>query len=242
MNKKAIIMGASSGIGNEVARLLLSRGWTLGVAARRTAPLEQLAREWPGKVKFAAIDANAGEAGARLLALIEALGGANLYLHVSGVGWQNMSLEADKELATVETNALGFARLVGEAYRYFARTGGGHIAVVSSVAGTKGLGAAPAYSASKAFDAVYVQALEQQARMRGLDIRFTDIRPGFVKTDLLGGKPYPMLMDKRRVAALIVKAIGDKRHVAVIDARWRLLTALWRRVPRWLWRRMKVGG
>lgn len=242
MNKKAIVMGASSGIGNEVARLLLARGWTLGVAARRTAPLEQLAREWPGQVTVAAIDVTAGDAAPRLLRLIGSLGGMDLYLHVAGVGWQNITLEAGKELATVETNALGFARLVGEAYRYFAQAGGGHIAVVSSVAGTKGLGAAPAYSATKAFDSVYVQALEQQARMRGLAIRFTDIRPGFVKTDLLGGHPYPMLMDKRRVARLIVQAVASRRHTAVIDTRWRVLTALWRRVPRWLWRRMSVGG
>ena len=180
-----------------------------------------------------------GEEG--LLRLIEAVGGMDVYLLVAGVGWQNMDLLPEKELPTVSTNALGFARLVGAAYRYFAAQGHGHIAVVSSIAGTKGLGVAPAYSASKAFCNVYIEALEQQARLRHLDLHFTDLRPGFVRTDLLGdGKHYPMLMSAESVARDIVKAIRTHRHVCVIDWRYRVLTALWRTIPRWLWRRMAV--
>lgn len=241
IGKKAIIVGASSGIGLEVARLMAADGWRLGLAARHTAPLQQLAGEFPGRVEWAAIDVTADGAEARLRELIDRMGGMDLYLHVAGVGWQNLSLEPGKELLTVATNSMGFARMVGEAYRYFAGSGGGHIAVVSSIAGTKGLGVAPAYSATKAFDNVYIQALEQQALLRRLSIRFTDIRPGFVRTNLLNdGKSYPMLMDGRRVAADIVRAIAAGRHVCVIDWRWRILTALWRRVPRWLWRRMPI--
>lgn len=241
IGKKAIIVGASSGIGLEVAQLMAADGWRLGLAARHTAPLQQLAGEFPGRVEWAAIDVTADGAEARLRELIDRMGGIDLYLHVAGVGWQNLSLEPGKELLTVATNSMGFARMVGEAYRYFAGSGGGHIAVVSSIAGTKGLGVAPAYSATKAFDNVYIQALEQQALLRHLPIRFTDIRPGFVRTNLLNdGKSYPMLMDSRRVAAEIVRAIAAGRHVCVIDWRWRILTALWRRVPRWLWRRMPI--
>lgn len=241
IGKKAIIVGASSGIGLEVARLMAADGWRLGLAARHTAPLQQLAGEFPGRVEWAAIDVTADGAEARLRELIDRMGGMDLYLHVAGVGWQNLSLEPGKELLTVATNSMGFARMVGEAYRYFAGSGGGHIAVVSSIAGTKGLGVAPAYSATKAFDNVYIQALEQQALLRRLSIRFTDIRPGFVRTNLLNdGKSYPMLMDGRRVAADIVRAIAAGRHVCVIDWRWRILTALWRRLPRWLWRRLPI--
>lgn len=241
IGKKAIIVGASSGIGLEVARLMAADGWRLGLAARHTAPLQQLAGEFPGRVEWAAIDVTADGAEARLRELIDRMGGMDLYLHVAGVGWQNLSLEPAKELLTVATNSMGFARMVGEAYRYFAGSGGGHIAVVSSIAGTKGLGVAPAYSATKAFDNVYIQALEQQALLRRLPIRFTDIRPGFVRTNLLNdGKSYPMLMDSRRVAADIVRAIAAGRHVCVIDWRWRILTALWRRLPRWLWRRLPI--
>lgn len=230
--KKAIIVGASSGIGYEVARLLLQEGWRLGLAARRTETLEALRREFQDQIVYAPIDVTQEESEERLLRLIDAVGGMDLYLHVAGVGWQNMDLLPEKELPTVSTNALGFARLVGAAYRYFAAQGHGHIAVVSSIAGTKGLGVAPAYSASKAFCNVYIEALEQQARLRHLDLHFTD---------LLGdGKHYPMLMSAESVARDIVKAIRTHRHVCVIDWRYRVLTALWRTIPRWLWRRMAV--
>jgi len=239
----AVIMGASSGIGMEVARLLLRRGWHLGLAARRTEPLAALSEEYPGLVKYASIDITETGSEVQLRRLIDEMEEISLYLHVSGVGWQNMALDADKELTTVQTNALGFTRMVGEAYRYFAARGEGHIAVVSSIAGTKGLGAAPAYSATKAFDTTYVEALEQQAHMRGKHIHFTDIRPGFVRTALLGdGRRYPLLMNPEAVARAIVGAVLHRRHVVVIDWRYRLLTALWRCVPRWLWRRMKVSN
>lgn len=236
-------MGASSGIGMEVARLLLRRGWHLGLAARRTEPLAALSEEYPGLVKYASIDITETGSEEQLRRLIDEMEGISLYLHVSGVGWQNMALDADKELTTVQTNALGFTRMVGEAYRYFAARGEGHIAVVSSIAGTKGIGAAPAYSATKAFDTTYVEALEQQAHMRGKHIHFTDIRPGFVRTALLGdGRRYPLLMNPEAVARAIVNAILHHRHVVVIDWRYRLLTVLWRCVPRWIWRRMSVSN
>lgn len=241
MDKKAIIIGASQGIGNEVARLLLADGWQLGLAARHTDALAALAQEHPGRVKYSSIDVTADDATQKLRQLVDDMGGIGLYLHVSGVGWQNMELTEDKELLTVATNAMGFARCVGEAYRYFAEQGGGHIAVISSIACTKGLGAAPAYSATKAFDATYVQALEQQAYIRRLPIRFTDIRPGFVRTALLGdGRRYPMLMKPESVAREIVKAVMRHRHVHIIDWRYRILTALWRCVPNCLWRRMRI--
>lgn len=126
--KKAIIVGASSGIGYEVARLLLQEGWRLGLAARRTETLEALRREFQDQVVYAPIDVTREKSEERLLRLIDALGGMDLYLHVAGVGWQNMDLLPEKELPTVSTNALGFARLVGAAYRYFAVQGHGHIA------------------------------------------------------------------------------------------------------------------
>ncbi len=238
--KRAVIVGASSGIGREVARLLLADGWHCGVAARRQEKLAELQAEWPGQVEIASIDVTAEDAEGALLRLVEELGGMDLYFHAAGIGWQNRSLTADKELATVETNAVGFTRMVGAAYRYMAENGGGHIAVISSIAGTKGLGPAPAYSATKALQNCYIQALEQQAHSRGLNISFTDIRPGFVDTALLAGDPYPMLLRPEKVAREIVRAIRRKRHVAVIDWRWRVLTAAWRRVPRCVWRRLKL--
>ena len=239
--KKAIIVGASSGIGMETAKLLLSDGWHLGVAARREEPLQELKAMAPERIEVMTIDVTKPDAGDRLLSLINRLGGIDLYFHASGIGKQNRTLEADIELQTMETNAVGFTRMIGTAYRYFAEKGEGHIAAITSIAGTKGLGPAPAYSATKALQATYLQALEQQTRQRGLYISFTDIRPGFVDTALLNGDfPYPMLMQPETVARDIVSSIYRKRHVRIIDGRYRVLTFFWRLIPRWLWRRLTL--
>ena len=109
--KRAIVVGASSGIGLEVARLLKKQGWTVGVAARRIDKLAEFEHS-------ARIDVNDQEAGQKLLALIEAVGGMQLYFHASGIGKQNSELNEDIELNTVETNGMGFTRMVGTAFRY----------------------------------------------------------------------------------------------------------------------------
>ena len=234
--KRAIVIGASSGIGREVAKLLMEQGWTVGVAARRVDKLEEL-----HAAAVEPIDVTQEDATTRLQSLISRLGGMNLFFYASGIGKQNRELKEDIELATLQTNGLGFTRMIGEAYRYFAQQGFGHIAAITSIAGTKGLGPAPSYSATKAMQNVYLQALEQQANARGLKIRFTDIRPGFVDTALLSGDfHYPMMLRPERVAKEILDAINHHRHIRVIDWKYRLLTAIWRRIPRCLWRQMRL--
>lgn len=234
--KKAIVIGASSGIGLEVARLLIKEGWTVGVAARRVELMQGI-----GAAAVEQIDVTSTNATEALQRLISKMDGMNLFFYASGIGKQNRALQEDIELATMQTNGVGFTRMVGEAFRYFAQQGGGHIAAITSIAGTKGLGPAPSYSATKAMQNVYLQALEQQAHARGLDIRFTDIRPGFVDTALLNGDfHYPMMLKTDKVAKEIVYAISHHKHVRVIDWRYRILTAVWRRIPRFLWRRLKL--
>ncbi len=239
--KRAIVIGASSGIGFEMSRLLIGKGWTVTVAARRSERLEPLRLLAPERVIPIALDVNQDAAPEQLHELITRLGGIELYIHVAGIGRQNRLLDADIENRTAATNVGGFTRMVGEAFRYMAEHGGGHIAVISSIAGTKGLGPAPAYSATKAFQATYIQSLEQLANSRKLPINFTDIRPGFAETELLSGdNNYPMMMTAEYVARKAVRAIERRKHVAIIDWRYRLLTAGWRCLPNWIWRRLKL--
>lgn len=235
-------MGATSGIGCEVAKLLASKGYQVAIAGRREARLNELQAAVPGIVASKVIDVCSDEAPQLLLQLAHEMGGIDLYFHSSGIGFQNLSLNEEKEMSTVETNALGFTRMIGTAFRYFTDKGSGHIAAISSIAGTKGLGAAPAYSATKALQNHYLESLAQLAAIRRLNITITDIRPGFVATDLLNdGAHYPMLMSKTRVAEYAVEAVIKKKSVATIDWRYRILVALWRLVPHRIWRKMRIA-
>ena len=165
----------------------------------------------------------------------------DLYFHASGIGKQNRDLQTDIEMRTVDTNAMGFTQMVDTAFNYLASHDGGHIAAISSIAGTKGLGPAPSYSATKAFQNTYLQALEQLANARRLNIRFTDLRPGFVDTPLLDGdNHFPMMLRPQQVAKEMVESIERRRHVRVIDWRWRIITALWRLIPRSIWRKLSL--
>lgn len=274
MAKKAIVMGATSGIGMEVASLLAQRGWQVGIAGRRIERLEEVKRNTnllisesskasKGEITcYQQIDVTSPEAPSLLLKLIEKLGGMDLYFHSSGIGWQNNSLDIEKEMKTVETNGLGFVRMVDTAFNWFAKQsqeqdkgqelsqeqnsdkGKGNdtyrIACITSIAGTKGLGAAPAYSATKRFQNHYLECLTQQAHMRHLPIAITDIRPGFVKTDLIAGSNYPLQLTPQEVAQQIVNAIERGKTVKTIDWKYSILVSLWRMIPRWIWTRLTI--
>lgn len=239
--KRAVIVGATSGIGYEIALLLLQEGWKVGVSGRRKENLEALQALYPEQVCIRPFDIRLPGAEKELEALIDAVGGMDLFLQSSGIGFQNYTLDPEIELNTLETNGTGFARMVTYAFRYFLKKGSGHLAAISSIAGTKGLGIAPAYSATKRFQNTYLDALEQLAHMHQIPILFTDIRPGFVATGLLNdGKRYPLLMTPAYAARKIVSALHRKKRVAVIDYRYRILVFFWRLIPAWLWKRLPI--
>lgn len=256
--RKVIVMGATSGIGMEVAKLLAANGWQVGIAGRRVERLEALTQEVNernkskdlldkdtniigGITSYKQIDVTSPNAPSLLLELIEEMGGIDLYFHSSGIGWQNNSLDIEKELKTVETNGVGFVRMVDTAFNWFAdRQKKGRIACITSIAGTKGLGAAPAYSSTKRFQNHYLECLSQQAHMRHLPISITDIRPGFVKTGLIAGSNYPLQLSASYVATHIVRAIEKGKEIKVIDWRYSLLVFFWRLVPRWIWTKMRI--
>lgn len=234
-------MGASSGIGYAIAKRLIEEGWMVGVSARRLEQLETLKQLAPDRVIAQRIDITDSEATTPLAQLIDDLGGVDLYFHASGIGKQNPLLDENIEQATLATNVMGFARMVDSVFNHMAQNNGGHIAVVSSVAGTKGIGSVTSYSASKAFQSTYMQALDQLAVKRGLPIIFTDIRPGFVDTPILTGDSYPMLMTVDYVADRIMRALKRKKRVRIIDWRYRLMVRIWRMIPNCIWRKAKIG-
>lgn len=154
--KKAIVIGATSGIGRETAVRLVDEGWEVGVSGRRIEALEAFREEYGERVHIKQMDVTQEDATARLDALIEEMGAPDLLLYVSGVGYQNRELDIDKEIRTVRTNCEGLVRILAHFVDYvrkhpdaYSAEHKAHIAVVTSVAGTAGLGTAPAYSATK---------------------------------------------------------------------------------------------
>ena len=240
MGKRIIIIGATSGIGRKVAEVYITQGWKVGVAGRRAEELEALRKQAPDQVFTQVIDVTQPDSPEHLQALIKQVGGMDVFLLSSGIGKQNHDLEPEAELKTAATNVEGFIRMVTTAYHFFVRQEYGHLAAISSIAGTKGLGAAAAYSATKRFQNTYLDAMDQLARMNKLNITFTDIRPGFVATPLLKDDRYPLLMDVTDVAEEIVQAIEKKKRIAIIDWKYRILVFFWRMIPHWLWVRLPV--
>lgn len=243
--KRAIIIGATSGIGLEVVRELTARGWQVGIAGRRNQLLTEIMRTNLNVVAMECLDITKEDAPQKLERLIGKLGGMDLYFHSSGIGYQNPELDVEKELNTVATNAMGFTRMVLVAFKYFEqhREQKSQIAVISSIAGTKGLGAAPAYSSTKRYVNHYLECLCQLARMKGLEhLTISDIRPGFVRTPLLtDGGNYPMQLDVKTVARHIVDGVLKGKEIVTVDWKYRLLVACWRLIPRWVWVRMRVA-
>lgn len=239
--KKIIIVGATSGIGKETAILYIKNNWQVGIAGRRAKLLEELRQLAPDRVCTKVIDVCSSQAADLLKELIRDNGGMDIYFHSSGIGFQNPELDSQTELNTVQTNCEGFTRMVTTAFNYFkTQKQKGHIAVISSIAGTKGLGAAPSYSATKRYQNTYIQALSQMSHMQHLGITFTDIRPGFVKTALLKNSNFPLLMKPEKVAQVIYHAVNQHKRIVTIDWKYRIVVFAWRLIPRFIWERMKV--
>ncbi len=237
-------MGATSGIGYEVAKVLSVKGWHIGIAGRREELLRKIQAENPQIKAIRCMDVTREEATEDLKSFIEEMGGIDLYFHSSGIGFQNPALDLKKEVDTVQTNAVGFTRMINTVFKYFEEhpQTNGHIAVISSIAGTKGLGAAPAYSASKRYINHYLECLCQLCSIKGLKhIRIHDIRPGFVRTPLLGdGGRYPLQLKANKVAKEIVRNIEKNKSIITVDWKYRILVSFWRLIPRWLWIRLKI--
>ena len=236
-------MGASSGIGKAVATNFIESGYDVGIAARRESELIKIIEKYPDKkIEYETIDVTASNAQDNLKSLIAKLGGLDIYLHVSGIGKQNLNLNATIEYDTCMTNVVGFTSMIDFVYNYFSSNNiHGHIAIVSSIAGTKGLGVAPAYSATKRFQNSYIECLQQLSSINKTKITFTDLRPGFVATPLLNdNNKYPLMMNSDYVAKKIFNAIIQKKQIKVIDWKYRILVYFWKLIPHRLWIKLPI--
>ncbi|WP_035602396.1 SDR family NAD(P)-dependent oxidoreductase [Haloferula sp. BvORR071] len=231
MSKSAIIIGASSGIGLELAKLLSERGYLLGIAARRVDLLETHASGDPRVKLVRQMDLTEPKSAGVLEEMIGSLESVDLVVISSGTGHLNPDLAWKPEAETIETNVTGFARLAVTAMRAFEKQGHGHLVGISSVAALRGAAEAPAYGASKAFMSRYLQGLHFRAKRSGLPIRVTDVRPGFVDTAMMkADKPF-WVATPAKAAAQIVEAIESGRRIVYVSRRWALIDWLLRYLP-----------
>jgi short-subunit dehydrogenase len=236
--KKVIIIGATSGIGRELALLYLSGGHAVGVTGRRAEKLIEIQERYPGRTWYKTMDVRKEGSLALLDELIREMQGVDLIIHNAGMGAQTETLIPSVEMETLLTNAVGFTRIIVHAYNYFKESATpGHIAVISSIAGIKPLGQAPAYSATKRYVTHYVSCLAQKARHEKIPLTFTTILPGFIRTALLA-RDYPLSISLDKGAHLIFRAIERRKRHAILPGRWRPIMFLARLLPDCLWERL----
>ena len=232
MKKKAIVVGATSGIGRELAVILSQNDYVLGLVGRRTECLAELKQSLSTEVFTRQIDV--GETAAAmesLTQLIEEMQGVDLVVISAGIGFLNADLNWPDEKATIDTNVSGFAAMANVAFRHFERVGKGHLVGISSIAALRGGRAAPAYNASKAFVSNYLEGLRCRAAHARQAIVVTDIQPGFVDTAMAKGDGLFWVASPQEAARQIYRAIQRKAKHAYVTRRWRLVAWLYRVLP-----------
>jgi len=237
--KKAIVVGATSGIGKELARLLAKNGYLVGVTGRRKALLVSLKQEQPESFFFKIFDVTDTTLSIlELNELVAELGGLDLLIISSGTGELNDNLDFEPEKRTIDTNVIGFTAIADWAFNHFRNQEFGHLAAISSIAGIRGSRQSPSYGATKAYQINYLQALRQKAGKLKLPITITDIRPGFVDTDMAKGDGLFWLASVEKAARQMFKAILQKKSVIYVTKRWGLVVWILRRIPNFIYNRM----
>ena len=223
--KKAIVIGASSGIGRELALMLEKNGWKVGITGRRKALLDDVcAASLHGGIVASCFDiteANALEH--NVAALEKALGGVGLFVISAGTGYLNPEFDPTLELQTAATNVQAFTALCDWAFSRFEAQGGGHLAAITSVAALIGDAHAPAYSASKAYQSVYLDGLRKRAEKKKLPVTVTEIRPGSVDTDMMKGEGHFWISTAQKAALLAYDSIVARKRLQYVSARWFLI-------------------
>lgn len=238
MPRKIIIIGASSGIGKELALLYAARGDQVAITGRREALLEDIRQQYPDRIITRSFDVTAPDNREQLESLVADLGGLDLFIYNAGYGGVSKELDWPIERVTTETNVFGFVSLVHYAFTYFCRQGHGQIALTSSVAALRGNSWAPAYSASKAFMSNYAEGLQIKAGRMQKNIIVTDIRPGFVNTKISGGNRRFWMASPQKAALQITASIDQKKRIAYITRRWWIVAQVLKLLPYTLYRRL----
>ncbi|NCA67839.1 MAG: SDR family NAD(P)-dependent oxidoreductase [Clostridia bacterium] len=230
--KKAIIIGASSGIGRAIAKILSSEGYILGLAARRTELLTRLQNELATQSYIKYIDISVQDKSIKGLSdLIDEMSGVDMIIITSGNGFINPSLDWEKEKSTIDVNVSGVTAMINTAIKHFYEKGYGQLVVISSVAALRGSGGAPAYNATKAYLTNYLEGIRCRIKKDNKNISVTDIRPGLVDTDMAKGEGLFWVQPVDKAAGQIYAKIKKKKKVAYVTKRWGIIAFILKHIP-----------
>ncbi len=236
MSKKIIIIGATSGIGEELARQCVEKEYLVAGTGRRIERLEALKKELGNYFHYSEMDVTDHESSKQQLhELIRQMGGMDIIVLNAGISNYQASSITSMEQMIVDVNVSGFVQLFGEAFKYFRQQGYGQIVGVSSIASLFGSSRAAPYSASKAFISTYMQAYRQRSNSMNHDITITDVKPGFVKSEMTEGKKGMFwVAETDKAVRQMLKDIEKKKSHSVVTRRWILVAWLLRLTPNWI--------
>jgi NAD(P)-dependent dehydrogenase (short-subunit alcohol dehydrogenase family) len=239
---RALVVGASSGIGAALVRELVQRGWRVAALARRAAELEKLCAEAPERVLVRAHDVRApAEVPALFEELVRALGGLELLVYAAGVmpPLDPLEFDTEKDADTLAVNALGAVAWCNPAAEYFQARRAGAIVGIGSIAGDRGRRGNPVYGASKAALAHYLEALRN--RLSEYGVRVCTIKPGYVATPMTAalGK-LPGMISAEAAARTIVSYAQRGSGTRYVPLRWLGVSLVLRAIPSLLFRRLSI--
>lgn len=235
--KKAIIIGASSGIGKALAQVLSGDGYEVGIVARRVELLHELQKTLPNKSYIKQIDVSDSDRAMLLLReLTSEMGGYDLIILNSGISCSDQDRDWIKQKQMIDVNVVGFAAIAHEALDHFIQKGHGHIVGITSIAALRGGKQAFTYCATKAFDAILLEGIRNTVRSFHLPIFVTDIKPGYVDTDMVKDSKNKFWEASPELAAeQIYDAIKAKSNHAYVTKRWGLIAWVISLAPDWLY-------
>ena len=233
--KKILIIGATSGIGLALALEAHNRGYIIGATGRRETLLNELKNNLTDRIFTLSFDVTKPDSKHSLLQIIDKMGGMDIVVINAGISNYQGSSVLEMEEKVIDVNVTGFVRMLNTSYEYFKKQGHGHIVGISSVAGLFGWGTSAPYNASKAFISNYMQGYRQKAKRVQADIIITDIKPGFVESEMTDGKENMFWVASAEKAAVqIMNAIEKRKNHAYITKRWRLVGLMLKFLPNYV--------
>jgi decaprenylphospho-beta-D-erythro-pentofuranosid-2-ulose 2-reductase len=243
--KYAIVVGASSGIGEKIARKLAATGCRVALVGRREDRVRQIAIDINGPSLHLAIPYNFDvtdfeNATQNFEQIVQDLGGLDIIVYAAGVmppiGPTEYDTAKDKQI--IETNLIGAMAWLNPAAKRFERGKAGVIVGIGSPSGDRGRRKSPAYGASKAGLECYFESLRNRLATHGVSV--VTVKPGPIDTDMT--RPFgkaPMMTSADRAADLILKAAKKPNKTAYIPWRWWLVMKIVKLIPSSIFRRMR---